>query len=288
MSSKSEIENEVVASDSNFENIREWLEENFEPWETIKYYWEKTCSLRRAHILSLNFDEMLKKWPRYKKQIGYELVDIDFANLYPDANSRFRHFWPKYNSKILELALELAKSRRDKDAIFKFSANSSLEDEENNFAGSLALYAIFYMLPQSNRKSKQNFQKLFRKAEKGVKINDEIRKIAEKEAKNNKSMNPFIIYFENDDGNIYKFFVCINLLIYETCNITTALDVLMKAYFVFDLQYPQETVNVLTFIQHFFFQIYLDTDISSSFIMSLIVDVDRDRAQECEILMKNC
>lgn len=49
--------------------MQNWLQDNFEPWDKIKIYWEKTCSFRRCHVLDPDnsFDDVIELWPRYKK-----------------------------------------------------------------------------------------------------------------------------------------------------------------------------------------------------------------------------
>lgn len=268
------------------EVLREWLSKTLEPWDTIKSNWKKTCALRKIDLESkkVSFANVLKMWPRYTKGLGYELIHIDFAFTYPDAVNNLIYKWPDYVNKIIELAHEDAKNNNDKNGMEKFKDNNN--DDENNGIGYLALYAIFYMLPKSNGSTKQKLEKMFRKAERGTQITSEVQRISQMEAaKNSKEMNPFIIYFENENHQPYKFFVCINLLPYEFNNFITALDTLFKSYFVFNLRYPKECKIILTFFQHFFFQIFLPKDIQSNTINSLMCDIDIDRGIECESLM---
>lgn len=194
--------------------------------------------------------------------------------------------WLKDNfaDKIIDLAYEKAVVSRDKDAITRYKKRSEKVDDENNYLGCLALSAIFYMCPSKNKSSGQSLEKMFLKVPRGTMINQEIQKISEKVKGKQKEMNPFIIYYENENGIAFKFFVCINHLIYEMTNFISALDILFKSYFVFFLKYPPECVNVLTFLQHFFYKIFLDSDIASTTILGLMCDIDIERGRECQQL----
>lgn len=90
------------------------------------------------------------------------------------------------------------------------------------------------------------------------------------------------MYFEDEDQIPYKFFVCINFLIYEHDNFITALNALFISYFTFDFSYPPECLNIFTFLQHFYYQIFLERDVNSVNILSLIADLDADIASLCE------
>lgn len=280
------VDNEPI--NEEHESLKDWLKINFEPWGTIKTHWITTCALRKLDLIYVKntFNDILELWPRYSKQLGYELVDIDFSHLYPKSVNNLKILWPTYVNTIIQLAYDDANSNKDKNGIAKFELKDKMLDDENNYLGYLALHAIFYLLPKSNKVSKQNINEMFRKAPKGTLIYDEVRRISTEAAKNKKKeLNPFIIYFENDQKVPYKFFVCINSLVYEIGNFMTALDTLFKVYFVFNLNYPKECTLLLTFIQHFFFQIFLPNDIESSSLNGLMCDIDIDRAIECGSMM---
>lgn len=266
-------------------DMKAFLHDNFEPWSTIKESWARTCEIRMAEIRINDFDTVLANWPRLKKQMGYELVDIDFSHLHSGAASKLKSLWPKYVRRIVNLAYQEAKRKKDKSSIDKFKIKDNNEDEEQNLVGLLGLQAIFYLCPNKNKVTKQSFNVLFRKTENRALINEEVQKISEERAAKKMSLNPFVLYFEDEKSMPCKFFVCINHLVYEVGMFITALDTLVKSFFVFDLAYPEEGVNTLTFIQHFFLQIYLSTDIESNMINSLMCDIDLERSLECETLM---
>lgn len=87
----------------------------------------------------------------------------------------------------------------------------------------------------------------------------------------------------------YKFYTCVNEVKYEFENLTSALDTLIKIFFVFDLKYPVECGNVLVFLQQFFFDIFLLSDLKSVNILSLMLKIDATRAKICneKLLNKN-
>lgn len=272
---------------SNEQKDKEWLQHNVDPWTTVKEKWSSTFPLRRSEIISMTFDDILEnQWPRFKKKEGFELVDIDFQFLYPNNVNNFKRLWGrKYIEEILKLAIKTAEDKKDKESAKKFSC--TVEDEENNFNSVLALNALFYLLPNRNKTQKQNLDYLLRKAPKGAKIDLEIKRISEIAAARKEDMDPFIQYFENENGIPYKFFVCINQQIYETLHFTTAMDIVFKSYYVFQMEYPPQCVVVLTFIQHFFYQIFLDEDVNYPLILSVMCDLDIDRGLECEEMMNN-
>lgn len=237
-----------------------------------------------------NLEKVLDAWPRYKKHQGWELIDIDFENSHPESAGNLKHLWHKYVPKIINLAYEEAegKTKKDKDAMLKYSQKPPTPDEENNFLGCLALHALYYLCPKKNKTTSQILSKMFSRVENTTKIDDEVRKISERAAiEGEQAMNPFILYFDDKHGVPYKFFVCVDQLVYELATFVTALDILFKSYFVLNLNYPPEAKNVLMLIQHFFFKIYLPNDGFYTTVLAVMCDIDIDRGLECEALMTN-
>lgn len=274
-------------SDEDQETLKEWLKHNHEPWDTIKVNWRKTCTLRRRDLKSkvVSFDNVLKIWPRYNKPNSFELMDIDFEDSFPDALNKLKYIWPDHVKRIIELAYDEAKASNDKDGMQKYQMQDDTIENNNNFNGLLAFTALFSMLPKSNKSYKQDLERLIRIAPRGTLISSEVRRIAQVLAdKKVKEMNPFIIYFQNEEQQPYKFFICINHLIYEVEHFTTALDILFKSYYVFNLKYSEECKVILTFLQHFYYQIFFSQDLNSNVVNVLMCDIDINRGIECENL----
>lgn len=243
--------------------------------------------MRRRDLKSkkVRFDNLLKIWPRYTKGSAFELLDIDFEDSFPDAANKLKYVWPNYIKRIIGLAHAEAGNMNDKNGMQKYVMQDDTI-ENHNFNGLLALKSLFYRLPKSNKSCKQNLEKLIRSAPTGTLISSEVRRISQELAdKNEKEMNPFIIYFQNDEQQPYKFFVCINHLVYELDHFTTALDILFKSYYVFNFKYSDECKIILTFLQHFYYQIFFSKDFNSNIVNVLMCDIDIERGVECENLM---
>lgn len=285
-----EDEDDHVLTDEELQSLKKWLKYNFDPWETIKTNWIKTCGLRKKEMSmkKFSFTEFLEQWPRYTKPIGFELVVIDFDDSYPDSASNLKILWPQYTKTIIGVARKHAKEYKHNEKLAQLKINWKLKDDENNYIGWIAVNAVFYMCPGRAEGVNQKLSSFFRKVVKGSLISDEVQRISEElatlENKKLRKMNPFIIYYEDENKVPYKFFVIINHLIYETGNLTTALDVVFKSYFVFGFKYPLECSSTLTFIQQFFYKIFFDKDIESNIMNAFMCDIDPDRGDEILIL----
>ncbi|KAL5284994.1 hypothetical protein ACFFRR_006992 [Megaselia abdita] len=269
-------------------DIKGWLATHFDPPDTIKAKWALTCEMRMDDIFlhEIPFSELLAEWPRYQKQWGYELVEIDFEYLHRGVSNNLRKLWPQYATKMIELAKTKAKKKNKKgeDDLRKLSMLPPGNDEEQNFIHTTALYAAFYMCPGQNNIVKQDLEKMFRNLQLGKRIVDEVYRISEEQASKGKGkevfLNPYILYYNSDNGIPYKFFVVIDTLFYEVGNVITALDILFKAYFVFNLNYPPECKYLLQFIQHFVYEIKYEKDFTADVNNRFMFAIDAERTQK--------
>lgn len=178
------------SSIEDMEKIKVWLQENFEPWDTIKSNWKKTFDIRITDLQTKDFDKLVIEWPRLKKQKGYELMEIDFELLHPGASSNFKKNCHRFVQPLLDLAIKEANDRKDKDSCAKFSLTQPQQDEEQNWSSRMALYAVHYLLPNKNKMIKQDINKMLLKVNPCTRISDKIIEISKEAAKKKEKHKP--------------------------------------------------------------------------------------------------
>lgn len=286
MATKAKVSATIIDPSFALLEMKEWLSENYEPWAMVLEKWEKTCPLRAVDIKTIEeFDLLISEWPRFTRKVAYTLVELDFIYAYPGKN-HFKSLWPKYRQIIVNNGLKSADKKPEKDRkknadiIKRMNRFAGMTDEEGNLQGFTALLALYFLLPNKNKNTTQNLDAILHKAEKGQKVDDIMRDLSEKQKESGR-FHPIIIFYEDQESLPYKFYTCVNDLKYEFENITTAIDVLFKIFFVFNLEYPEECKNVLTFLQQFFYDIFLCEDIKSVNALSVMIGINAARAREC-------
>lgn len=91
--------------------------------------------------------------------------------------------------------------------------------------------------------------------------------------KEKKSLQPFICVVGVDFENAKDFYVYYFNTYYKFSNIIRAVDVCFKIFQVFNLKFPLQSILVWTFIQHYFYNMYFESDIKNSSLLSLISDL---------------
>lgn len=259
-------------------NLKEWLAQSFDPWSLIVENWKKTFPLRAIDLRdpTKSFDNILANWPQYKRKGLYELLDIDYNMFFPKKDT-FKERWSKYRKRIIELALSQKNNSEFKKKVSFFK---DLTDKEENIESILALHALFLVIPNKNSNSKKNLDKILLQAKPGVTILATLLECSEK-AKND-NFSPIIIYEVNEDSNPNKFYACLNDMSFQFENIISAIDVIFKAIMVFNLSYAEECKVMCTFIQHFFFDLYYESDFRGSSLIKWMSRLDKTIARNFE------
>ncbi|XP_065075716.1 uncharacterized protein LOC135699395 [Ochlerotatus camptorhynchus] len=71
----------VTKSDTNIDMATRWLQLNVHPWDIVLKMWKETVQPRVASIRNLKYPEILVKYPHYKEELGYHLIDEDYRAL---------------------------------------------------------------------------------------------------------------------------------------------------------------------------------------------------------------
>lgn len=95
-------------------------------------------------------------------------------------------------------------------------------------------------------------------------------------AKDKKILHPYIIIGLHKDLP-YRYYLSLFENIYSFESLNSCIDLLIKCYFVFNLSYPKEVLNIYMFIQHFIYRIYLKSDIKVTSVVKLINSLDKNR-----------
>lgn len=90
------------------------------------------------------------------------------------------------------------------------------------------------------------------------------------------TIQPFLIVIGSIDELIVEsIFVIIDELTIPCINISVALDLLLKAHYVFQLQYSAKCDNVFHFIERYFYDVCEEGEPCEPSVLALISDFDR-------------
>ncbi|KAL5280610.1 hypothetical protein ACFFRR_009309 [Megaselia abdita] len=251
------------------DNLRRELIGREEPWEAIREDWVKTFAYRRNEIEKNGCASVIPRWPKLKKKRGYELIELDFKQLFPGNYRRFFQEWPSWAEKILNAAFQKAKKNKKK---LEYSRRFEINAESPSF-DLRVLEALFFFLGKKN--DPKIMEQFVQYINYGDNVMEKVRKIADAYTNN---FHPLILVATTGENEIpFRYYVSVFDMIYTFESCSSAIDNLFKSFFALNVGYPDKIIPIYTFIQQFLYGIYLKGDGKYNSVITLIESLDCTR-----------
>ncbi|KAI8122559.1 hypothetical protein CVS40_6689 [Lucilia cuprina] len=255
--------------EDNYDLILMYLRDEKTTAEDFCLYWKQCAPLRFKQMKdSKKTSEILKLWPEFKKPSAWQLIDVDFKIKFPNAKNLFER-WSQLGDKMLTLLKQKVSSAFVSQKLLELDAHN---EESKTFA---VLWYLHYIFPPNQKVNTDPSGSKIRKkfsiadSQNGFAILADSSQELETKIKllqlQNRCIQPKLLIV-GQLTNIKSINIYLDNIRYPFCNILKAFDILFKLFFVFNLQYPEESELFYNFIQNCFYDIPLQkksTKISS-------------------------
>ncbi|XP_049314538.1 uncharacterized protein LOC125778917 [Bactrocera dorsalis] len=248
----------ALSSDKYYEK-KCWLQNNCTPWEQVIDYWKETSGQRiidihNASSLSCIFSE----WPRYKDFRGYELVEIDFATLYPGKENMLFLKLEKFYKEILKIFDRDIKDRVSRELFLKYLHIDNISNECKYCISTILLHALLQPLRLNKDKkptiadAQTDFVTLVATRND---IQPTIIELKNQFAVRKEKLQPRIIVVGSDWSSISEFYVFCDGLQWKCTTYMKCVDCIIKLSYVYKIEYSQRSKQVWAFLEQYFFEL---------------------------------
>ncbi|KAB0790611.1 hypothetical protein PPYR_14983 [Photinus pyralis] len=240
--------------------------------------WQACSQYRLNEIKNLQTTaEILNKWPYYKKPTGYRLIDMDFNVLYRTGDGLLNK-WETYRDKLISfLACEgHVKDKSIKAVLEKLKDNDTLNPNGRDCAILWALHG--YLVPtnkivrkdSAGRNSTTKFtikdsqESFIFMGHNPQETEDHLRHLKTRK----QAIQPFILGIGEEISNISELYVYFDDIKYVFTNFLRAVDICLKIFFLFNLNFPPESVMFWNFIATKFYDIKSDVSYTKVHVLT--------------------
>lgn len=131
-------------------------------------------------------------------------------------------------------------------------------------------------MPTGYKRSKKTVLERYEELIQTIQYGDDVLARVRALAANKNKLHPFIIIGLHKELP-YRFYLALYENIYAFETLTGCLDLLFKSFFVFNITYPNDVLNIYMFLQHFVYRIYLKSDTKVTCVIKLINILDKTR-----------
>lgn len=238
-------------------------------------------------------------------------IDQDFSKLYPGKENSLFEKWTSFSEGFLPLMNEKIKDSNSIELLNKLQKGNFRSGNKSFFCKDLVFILVIIFLDIKNnviaillhsllvptsRKAESDIQKQKKKLKK-YSISDSrnaflLNKCTVSELKSTiknwidynvtcgSTIQPLICAIGTDLFDLSSYYVYYFDTFYKLDNIIKCIDICFKTFHVLDLKYPEECSLVWTFIQNYFYDIHLKSDIKSTSLSALLADINKITRQK--------
>ncbi|XP_031338513.1 uncharacterized protein LOC116167315 [Photinus pyralis] len=209
----------------------------------------------------MSTDDILETWPYYRKPTGYRLVDMDFQQCFENRNGMLTK-WDEYYFHILHF---LSRDGHIKDKYIKGIVENlnQLSDLSENGKNAGILWCLHgYFVPTKLVVTKKNDKKTSTRytirdsQESFLFIGKSLQEVEDHIShlrKVKKSTQPFIYGVGENIFSLSEITVYFDGIRYKFKNFIRAVDICFKLIYLFNLEFPPESIMFYNFLEIFFY-----------------------------------
>ncbi|KAL4703710.1 hypothetical protein ACJJTC_015264 [Scirpophaga incertulas] len=251
----------------------------------VEEIWSATSSCRLKNLYRKNNSGIHLKYPALRQPQGYILLMNDFNQLYPEKENSLFSAIEIHKRTIINYAKRKAEHTRDRNLKTTIQSLIALIDENDpesiNNVCLLLLTYIINISPARKKKGKEIIK--FSRSEMSCAFINQVASEAhvtssilerkELLGKQQRSMQPYVIYVGDNCTQIRASYVVINDTVYSFSKLITAVDCAFKIFHSTGACYPEECEDVWLLIQLGFFNIHTKYDRNTQVVNSLMTDL---------------
>ncbi|KAM7357004.1 uncharacterized protein ACRADG_002534 [Cochliomyia hominivorax] len=262
-------DNSVILGDNDVdENQLEALRSGGSDWNSVLELWRKTHYYRQNEFHNENIEtiDYMEKYKVLQNEKNYELFEIDFEMLYPQAGNIYE--WSSYYLKAIE------KAEKIKDSSVREILTNIENTWEEDSKLALSLLLIPYLLPSTRKISKLSIQESFISyTRKFVKDEDDDSNDSVKRLK--LENHPRVCFVGDYTKTISFAYVDVYGRRHIFQNPLRAFEVCFRSFMAMNIKYPKSCEHVWLFAQQLIFQIITPEDNILPSINTLINDLQQ-------------
>ncbi|XP_044013870.1 uncharacterized protein LOC122856206 [Aphidius gifuensis] len=241
---------------------KEWLVHNVDPLALVLQHWNNCRSIREgdySNKLYKSIQDITKKWPILNTSQGFILIEQDFAHKFPGLQNKLLNSFDTFYDKVY---LQFKEKLKDNDKILEHKLLSN--DLSRNSGDTIKFWILASLVaPRSNRvilsetAGKKFWKPSITECQEGLvlhvklpgDIDHEINERQKKFQDMKLELQSFILVVGPDIETIDKVYVCFDSTKYEVPTVLKGIDILLKIFLIFNLQYPQECAHTWYLLQ---------------------------------------
>ncbi|XP_058817878.1 uncharacterized protein LOC131681184 [Topomyia yanbarensis] len=241
----------VIVAD--FKQTINWITHNQDEWDEVKHKWKNTSAQRIYELLKLKnrtASLLLSEYPVFRNHQGYQLIQIDFQLQFPDKEKLLFDRWSSFLKGIRHI-LQVEVSDTEGKALLELLKADDISVDGQSL---ITVWLLAHVLPSPLLicSGKRRWKPSILESRDSIVVL--VKDLSELQATIAKlfsswrdydiASTPFIVVHGEDLKHPTGFTVWNNVVSYKLPSFQKALDICLKLYKSYSLDFPRQTASV--------------------------------------------
>ncbi|XP_053691660.1 uncharacterized protein LOC128740159 [Sabethes cyaneus] len=254
---------------AEYRQTKTWLDHNQDEWEEVRKKWQQFSKIRFIELDKLEnrtCASILKELPTLRNHQGYQLVQLDFQNRFPGKDTLLFDRWTKFVYAVRPILDAEVRDSEGRSLLALLDSDNIRNDARDAIIVSLLVHIL--PSPILTLTDKIRWKPTILESKESILVYVQNQPFLEStlarlfNAWRSKGVPavPLIVVFGEDKINLTGFTVWTNAVPYKFPNFLKALDICIKFYMTYDIDFPRQSVAAWKLLSECLFDLSPSSD----------------------------
>ncbi|KXJ76830.1 hypothetical protein RP20_CCG008856 [Aedes albopictus] len=263
-----------------YRKLKQWFIHNQDEWEDLRAKWKATSQIRLLELSRADnrtCESIVAEYPTLKHHHGYQLIQIDFEERFPEKTTSLFDHWDSFASgvrRIFELEILDAEG---KGLLETIADEKCSEDVMKVAIVSLLAHLLACKHPVGNQTNSRHWKPSIVETKEAVllsvtnfnQLEGDLARLTNRCFEKGLPFTPIIIVLGSTNPTGYTLWH--NTFSYKFPSFLKTLDICIKLFRAYDIEYPPQSADVWTFLAGYLYEF----PIEQPYLVALCATLDR-------------
>ncbi|XP_029722774.2 uncharacterized protein LOC115263689 isoform X2 [Aedes albopictus] len=263
-----------------YRKLKQWFIHNQDEWEDLRAKWKATSQIRLLELSRADnrtCESIVAEYPTLKHHHGYQLIQIDFEERFPEKTTSLFDHWDSFASgvrRIFELEILDAEG---KGLLETIADEKCSKDVRNISIVSLLAHLLACKHPVGNQTNSRHWKPSIVETKEAVllsvtnfnQLEGDLARLTNRCFEKGLPFTPIIIVLGSTNPTGYTLWH--NTFSYKFPSFLKTLDICIKLFRAYDIEYPPQSADVWTFLAGYLYEF----PIEQPYLVALCATLDR-------------
>ncbi|XP_055525108.1 uncharacterized protein LOC129718374 isoform X2 [Wyeomyia smithii] len=257
---------------TEYQQVKSWLVHNQDEWEEVRRKWKLYSVVRCLELAKLETKtcaSVLNELPTLRNHQGYQLIQLDFQERYPGKDTLLFNRWSRFVDAIRPILYVEVTDSEVRSLLALLNSDNINGDARDAIVVSLIAHIFpspILILPEKVRwkpSIQESKESVFVYVPNLSCLEATVPELFDAWRIKGVPAAPFIVVFGESETNLTDFILWNDTVSYKFLNFLKALDICIKFYKAYEIDFPRQSRATWTFLSECLFDFTCSSDLAN-------------------------